>query len=108
MAKSKGLPVEAQAVAALILGQLGHKLVAKLPGARAISGTTDGLWCPGPLHRLCSGLGHLPLAHSLGLHHRDRAGDRVVLQPLVFHVIMGILLVYFCWLGYQAAGRLCN
>jgi len=76
MAKTKGPPIEAQAVAALILGQLGHKLVAKLPGARAISGTTDGLRCSGPLRCLCSGIGHLPLAHSLGLHHWDCAGDR--------------------------------
>jgi len=127
LAKSKGLPIEAQAAAALILVQLGHKLVAELPGARAMAGTTVHLMVIAVLAlsaayvlALVTCLLRIRWGYIIGIG----LGIEIILQPLVFHVIMGIpkdppyyiffpmlqgiLLVYFCWLGYQAARRLCN
>jgi hypothetical protein len=121
MTKSKGFPIEAQAAAALMLVQLGHKLVAELPGARAMAGTT--------VHPMIFGVIALSAAYLLALVTclwRIRwgyiigmvLGIEIILQPLVFHVIMGIpkvppyyiffpilqgiLVTYFCWLGFRA------
>lgn len=121
MTKSKRVPIETQAAAAMILVQLGHKLVAELPGARAMAGTT--------VHLMVFGVLVLSAGYVLALVtclYRIRwgfiigivLGIEIILQPFIFHVIMGIpkappyyiffpvlqgiLLVYFCWLGYQA------
>ena len=121
MTESKGLPIEVQAAAALILIQLAHKLVAELPGAMTLAGTTA--------HPMVFAVITLSVAYIIafiaclirakwGFIIGIVLGIEIILQPLVFHVIMGIpkdppyyilfpilqgiLLTYFCRLGYQS------
>ena len=121
MIKSKGLPMEVQAAAGLILIQLAHKLVAELPGAMAIAGTA--------IHPMVFAVVALSAAYFLafvtclfrihwGFIIGIVLGIEIIFQPIIFHVIMripkeppyyilfpilqGILVTYFCWLGYRA------
>ena len=121
MTKTKGLPIEVQAAAALMFIQLAHKLVAELPGAMAIAGTA--------VHPMVFAVVTLSAAYVLafvtclfrihwGFIIGIFLGIEVILQPIIFHVIMGIpkdppyyilfpilqgiLVTYFCWLGYGA------
>lgn len=121
MFKSKGLPMEVQAAAGLILIQLAHKLVAELPGAMATAGTAA--------HPMVFAVVALSAAYVLafvtclfrihwGFIIGIVLGIEIIFQPILFHVIMripkeppyyilfpilqGILVTYFCWLGYRA------
>ena len=112
--------MEVQAAAALILVQLAHKLVAELPGAKALSGTF--------VHPMVLAVLVLSVAYVLafvicllrihwGFIIGIMLGIEIILQPIVFHVILGIpkdppyyilfpilqgvLVTYFCWLGYR-------
>ena len=121
MIKSKRLPMEVQAAAGLILIQLAHKLVAELPGAMAIAETAA--------HPMVFAVVTLSAAYVLafvtclfrihwGFIIGIMLGIEIIFQPIIFHVIMripkeppyyilfpilqGILVTYFCWLGYRA------
>lgn len=121
MTKSKGLPIEVQAVAAMILIQLAHKLVAELPGAMAIAGTAAHPmvfavvgFCVAYVIAFIACLMRARWGFIIGIV----LGIEIILQPIIFHVIMGIpkdppyyilfpilqgiLVTYFCWLGYWA------
>ncbi|MCK4417269.1 MAG: hypothetical protein KAV99_03810 [Candidatus Latescibacteria bacterium] len=120
MTKLKRLPIEVQAAAALILIQLAHKLVAELSGAMALAGTF--------VHPMVFAVLVLSAAYVLAFVFcllRIRwgfiigivLGVEIILQPIIFHIILGIpkdppyyilfpilqgvLLTYFCWLGYR-------
>ena len=120
MTKLKELPMEVQAAAALILIQLAHKLVAELPGAMALAGAF--------VHPMVFAVLALSAAYVLafvvcllrirwGFLIGMLLGIEIILQPIVFHVILGnpkdppyyilfpilqgILVTYFCWLGYR-------
>ncbi len=121
MFKSKRLPMEVQAAAGLILIQLAHKLVAELPGAMTTAGTAT--------HPMVFAVVTLSAAYVLafvtclfrihwGFIIGIVLGIEIIFQPIIFHVIMripkeppyyilfpilqGILVTYFCWLGYRA------
>jgi hypothetical protein len=121
MIKSKRLPMEVQAAAGSILIQLAHKLVAELPGAMAIAETSA--------HPMVFAVVALSAAYVLafvtclfrihwGFIIGIVLGIEIIFQPIIFHVIMripkeppyyilfpilqGILVTYFCWLGYRA------
>jgi len=121
MAKSKGLPIEVRAAAALILIQLAHKLVAELPGAMAIAGTAAHpmvfavlTFCAAYVLAFVVCLFRIRWGFIIGIV----LGIEIILQPIIFHVIMripkeppyyilfpilqGVLVTYFCWLGYRA------
>lgn len=121
MIKSKRLPIEVQAAASMILIQLAHKLVAELPGAMALAGTAAHpvvfavmTFSVAYVLAFVFCLFRIPWGFIVGIV----LGIEIILQPIVFHVIMripkdppyyiffpilqGILLTYFCWLGYQA------
>lgn len=121
MIRLKRLPMEVQAAAGLILIQLAHKLVAELPGAVAIAGTA--------VHPMVFAVVTLSAAYVLafvtclfrihwGFIIGIVLGIEIIFQPIIFHVLMripkeppyyilfpilqGILVTYFCWLGYRA------
>ena len=121
MIKLKGLPMEVQAAAGLILIQLAHKLVAEFPCAMTIAGTAA--------HPMVFAVVTLSAAYVLafvtclfrihwGFIIGIVLGIEIIFQPIIFHVIMripkeppyyilfpilqGILVTYFCWLGYRA------
>lgn len=117
----KELPVEIQAAAALMLVQLAHKIVAELPGAIVLAGTTAdpkvlAIWALSAAYILALALSLLRI--RWGFIIGIILGIEIVLQPIIFHVIMGIpknppyyiffpilqgiLVIYFCWLGYTA------
>ncbi|PIP12411.1 MAG: hypothetical protein COT45_01455 [bacterium (Candidatus Stahlbacteria) CG08_land_8_20_14_0_20_40_26] len=119
--ESKGLPVEVRAAAAMILIQLAHKLVAELPGAMAIAGTAAHpmvfavlTFCAAYVLAFVVCLFRIRWGFIISIV----LGIEIILQPIVFHVIMripkessyyilfpilqGILVTYFCWLGYRA------
>ncbi|RKX70795.1 hypothetical protein DRP53_03790 [candidate division WOR-3 bacterium] len=88
MTESKGLPIEVQAAAALILIQLAHKLVAELPGAMTLAGTTA--------HPMVFAVITLSVAYIIAGIPKDPP------YYILFPILQGILLTYFCRLGYQA------
>lgn len=123
MAKSKGLPIEVQAASALILIQIAHKFVAEIPGAIAMAGTASSfkvyalyILCAAYVLALVLGLFRIRWGFIIGIV----LGAEIIIQPLVFHVIMGIpkdppyyilfpilqgiLVIYFCWQAYRALG----
>jgi hypothetical protein len=120
MTKPKSLPIEVQAATGFILIQLAHKLVAELPGAMALAGAF--------IHPMVFAILALSAAYVLvliicllrirwGFIIGIVLGIEIILQPIIFHVIMGIpkdppyyilfpilqgvLVTYFCWLGYR-------
>ena len=122
MTKSKGIPIEVQAAVGFILIQLAHKLVAELPGAMAIAGAAAS-----PMVYAVIALSAVYVVAFVTCLFRIYwgfvigivLGVEIILQPIVFHVIMGIpkdppyyilfpilqgvLVTYFCWLGYRTA-----
>ncbi len=119
IAESK-LSIEVQAAAALILIQLAHKLVAELPGAIVLAGTTAHpmvfaviIFSAAYVLAFITCLFRISWGFIIGIV----LGIEIILQPLIFHIIMGIpkdppyyilfpilqgiLLIYFCWLGYK-------
>ncbi len=124
MAKSKGLPIEVQAASALILIQIAHKFAAEIPGAIAMVGTASSfkvyalyVMAAAYVLALVLGLAHIRWGFIIGIV----LGAEIIIQPLVFHVIMGIpkdppyyilfpilqgiLVIYFCILAYRALGH---
>lgn len=122
MRKLKVLPIEIQAAAAFILIQLAHKLVAELPGAMNIAGTAASPMVYAVI-ALSAGYVVAFVTCLLRIHWGFIVGIvlgiEIILQPIIFHVIMGIpkdppyyilfpilqgvLVTYFCWLGYRVS-----
>jgi hypothetical protein len=121
MTKPRRIPIEIQAACALILIQLAHKLVAELPGARSLAGTTVHpmvftllIFCVAYVVALVACFMRVHWGFIIGIV----LGVEIILQPIIFHVILripkdplyyiffpilqGILIAYFCWLGYRA------
>ncbi len=123
MIESKRLPIEVQAAVAVILIQLVHKLVAELPSAVIIGGsfahpTVFAVLALSAAYILAFAtcLSRIRWGFIIGIV----LGIEIVLQPIVMHVILGIpmtkppyymifpilqgiLVIYFCRLGYRVA-----
>ena len=122
--KLKRLQIEVQAASALILIQLAHKLVAELPGAMNIAETAASpmvyaviALSAGYVIAFVTCLFRIYWGFIIGII----LGIEIILQPIIFHVIMGIpkdppyyiffpilqgfLLTYFCWLGYRVSKK---
>ncbi|MEA3311733.1 MAG: hypothetical protein U9Q76_05900, partial [candidate division WOR-3 bacterium] len=121
MVKSKGLPVEIQAASALILIQIAHKFVAEIQGAIKMEKTilVIGILVLAAAYvlALVLGIARVRWGFIIGIV----LGAEIVLQPIIFHVIrpvpadppyyilfpilQGILVIYFCWQAYRTLGR---
>jgi len=114
------MPIEIKAAVALILVQLVHKFVSEIPSAIAMAGSASdpkvyALYALAGLYVLAGVLGllRIPCGFIIGIV----LGAEIILQPIVFHVILGIpkdppyyiifpilqglLVVYFCLLAYR-------